>query len=363
MKQKVIIFGRGRYFYSKSDEIKRNYEVVGFIDNSVGTGQTERGEEGYLIRNPEDLAEDKDNELPILLMSARFLEMYEQLHLLGFPDERILFGVSIRPAYDMSEKLLQERGICIKAERGNIVVLQEGNIIQKGDIGSYYEILRTFRDDTHYYAESIKKLPVTPMSRRFGLEYGQAIDRYYIENFLSNNSGYIKGDVLEVAENTYTERFKSGEVNSMELHVKGWGGHSVIKGNLETGEGIDEGMANCFICTQTIQFIFDIHRAVLNIHKLLKRGGVALITVAGIAQISMYDHNNWGEYWRLTDKSFKKLLSDPFGEDNIKVICYGNVKTATAFLYGLCVEDMDEEDFLYNDEQYPMLLAAVCKKN
>ena len=363
MKKHVIIFGRGRYFDCKSESIKKDYEIAGFIDNSVRTGDVSYTEDGLRIYNPEDYAGSKDEDNPIMLMSARFFEMYAQLRHLGIPDERIIFGVSVRPHYDNAEKIIQDHAMDIHSEDGEIIVQKNGKRIYAGNEEGYYELIRGLLKEERPEIGRIQSLPMVPVSRRFGLEYGKAIDRYYIEKFISDNSEHICGDVLEVAENTYTEMFKSGDVNSMELHVKGWGGRNVIKGNLETGEEITEGLADCFICTQTIQFIYDLRRAAESIYKLLKqKGGTALITAAGIAQISMYDHRNWGEYWHFTDKSLKRLLSETFGEENVKVTCYGNAKTSAAMLYGLCLEDMSEEDLEYTDEQYPMLIGAVCRK-
>src|SRR6185295_11804314 len=46
-----------------------------------------------------------------------------------------------------------------------------------------------------------------PIGRIFGSEWGQCIDRYYIEAFLARHAGDIHGHVLEVADNAYTRQF------------------------------------------------------------------------------------------------------------------------------------------------------------
>ena len=55
-------------------------------------------------------------------------------------------------------------------------------------------------------------------------------------------------------------------------------------------------------------FIYDLKKVVFNIHRMLKPGGVALVTVAGISQISRYDAENWGSYWGFQRDSLKKLF-------------------------------------------------------
>ncbi len=115
-----------------------------------------------------------------------------------------------------------------------------------------------------------------------------------------------------------------------------------------------------FSCTQTLQFIYDIHNAVRNIHELLHPGGAALITAHGISQIAMYSYRNWGEYWRFTEQSMRLLMEEVFDKDKIEIYRYGNVKTAMAFLYGLCQEDLSLEDFEPNDEMFQLVLGVVC---
>ena len=52
---------------------------------------------------------------------------------------------------------------------------------------------------------SLRKL--SPVSRNFGFERGTPVDRYYIEAFLAQCSGDVRGRVLEVADNSYTVKF------------------------------------------------------------------------------------------------------------------------------------------------------------
>lgn len=123
------------------------------------------------------------------------------------------------------------------------------------------------------YAEMIAELPVEPISRVFGLDRGKAIDRVYIERFLEVNKNYIGGNVLEIAEDTYTFQYGGDRVQeSYILHVNGTG-KNAIKGNLETGEGMEENSFDTMIITQTLMFMLDINSAVANIYRMLKHGG------------------------------------------------------------------------------------------
>ena len=164
-----------------------------------------------------------------------------------------------------------------------------------------------------------------------------------------------------MAENYYTNKYAYGTYISHIMHVLG--GNGMKKINLESGEGCEENSIDCFICTQTLQMILDINSSIKNIYRLLKPNGTALVTIHGIAALSRSDSASWGEYWRLTKSACNKLFSKYFGDNNIEVITYGNVKTACAFLYGLCEEQLEQQDFIYDDERYQVIIGIVARKN
>ncbi|MCL5027884.1 MAG: class I SAM-dependent methyltransferase, partial [Bacteroidetes bacterium] len=179
---------------------------------------------------------------------------------------------------------------------------------------------RKFNKINWYNLRTIK-----PVSKVFGLDRGIPIDRYYIEKFLGANKKYITGKVLEIAESTYSKRFDNGVKSFEVLHVNNSIKGVTIIGDLTKKESLPDNQIDCFICTQTLNFIYNFHDAIKGIHHLLKPGGVALITLAGISQISRYDMERWGDYWRFTDLSAKKIFSEVFGEENVIVDFYGNV--------------------------------------
>ena len=152
-----------------------------------------------------------------------------------------------------------------------------------------------------------------PVSTSLGCDRGTPIDRYYIEKFLAAQGDLIRGRVLEVGEDTYSRRFGGGQVESCEvLNVTSTDIAEAIVGDLTDPATLPENAIDCFICTQTFNFIFDAAKAVQGAHALLKPGGVLLATVAGISQISRYDMDRWGDYWRFTTASMKKLFSPVF---------------------------------------------------
>ena len=208
---------------------------------------------------------------------------------------------------------------------------------------------------------------IQPVSRLFGIDRGKPIDRYYIENFLSAHSNDIRGRILEVAEDTYSRKFadtKSNEVPVFEtLHFDGSGKPSTFTGDLTNPASLPENRYDCFICTQTYNFIYDVRQAIAGTYHLLKNEGIVLATVAGISQVSRYDMDRWGDYWRFSTQSALKLFEDVFGNGNVEIVTFGNVLAATALLQGLAVEDLPDQSLLDDvDPDYPVIIGVKAKK-
>lgn len=202
-----------------------------------------------------------------------------------------------------------------------------------------------------------------PISNIFGLDRGTPIDRYYIENFLQKNRHLIRGRVLEVAENYYGKLFGTEKVEAFEiLHAVPDNNAATIVGDLTDISTLPENRVDCFICTQTFHVIFDIQKAIKGAHYLLKPGGVLLATVPGISQISRYDMDRWGDYWRFTTASVKKLF-EPVFKGGVEIESHGNVLAASAFLQGVAVEDLPDKALLdEHDPDYQVLITIVARK-
>lgn len=204
-----------------------------------------------------------------------------------------------------------------------------------------------------------------PISRFFGVHRGTPIDRVYIEDFLKKNRKYIRGVVCEVAEDTYSKKFGSNIKRYEILHYKNdpnANPTATIIGDLTDISTLPRNSIDCFICTQTLNVIYDFKSAIKGIHYMLKKNGVVLVTVPGICQISRGDMNKWGDYWRFTDLSIKKAFEEVFGEGNVKVETYGNVLSAISFLHGISAEELSKEELFYKDEDYQVTIGVIAIK-
>lgn len=201
---------------------------------------------------------------------------------------------------------------------------------------------------------------VEPVSTAFGFDRGTPIDRHYIASFLGENAGAIRGRVLEVGDSRYADELGSATTIDV-LHPEP--GRSVtVVGDLETGAGIPDGAYDCIVATQVLNHIFDAATAAGVLCRALAPGGVLLATAPGLSPTSDFDDARWGDHWRFTATSLRRLVSAAFGDAGVEVATYGNVLAASAFLYGLAAEELTEAELGAHDPRYPVVVTVSARR-
>lgn len=203
---------------------------------------------------------------------------------------------------------------------------------------------------------------VYPVSDFYGDDRGTPVDRFYIDGFIRDNRHRIRGRVLEVAEDTYSRQFGSGIDSIDVLHYEEGTPGATLIGDLSRPETLPSDRFDCFICTQTIHVIYNYQDAIRGARQLLKPGGILLCTLSGIAQISRYDMDRWGDYWRFTTLSAQRSFGEVFGSPNVTVDYSGNCYAAINFLRGISLEELDRNKLGVKDPNYPILITIIASK-
>ena len=207
---------------------------------------------------------------------------------------------------------------------------------------------------------SLRRL--TPISREFGYDRGNPIDRYYIEHFLASNAGDIRGRVLEIGDDSYTKKYGGINVTIRDvLNVSDSFPGTTIVGDLSCASHIPSETFDCMILTQTLHIVYDFRAALHTIYRILKQGGIVLATFPGISQISS---DQWSKYWcwSFTTLSAQRIFGEVFPEENVSVQACGNVFAATAFLHGLAVQELQSNELDYHDPDYELLITVKAVK-
>lgn len=203
----------------------------------------------------------------------------------------------------------------------------------------------------------------TPISRKWGFDRGTPVDRLYIEQFLNGFARDVRGRCLEVADNKYTLRFGGDRVTQSDVlhNSEGRKQATLILDLARTAEAPGD-LFDCIICTQTLHLIYDFSAVIATLNKLLKPGGVLLLTAPAITQISREDLELHGDHWRFTSPTLRRLFDAEGGWTEPELRSYGNVYAATAFLHGLAVEELDAGKLSHFDPDYEMLTGVRTKK-
>ena len=211
--------------------------------------------------------------------------------------------------------------------------------------------------------------PLTPVSRQYGFDRGTPIDRHYIEHFLARHGhqpgysgGCIRGKVLEFGSDAYVRRFGHALETVDVMNAVDGNPSATLVGDLASGEGVPVERYDCIVCTQTLHVIYDMGGAVATLHRALRPGGVVLATVPGITSTARPDRDHWGDYWRLTTASARRLFEEAFLAGEVHVEAYGNLAAATAFLHGLAAEELRPAELDLRDPDYETLVAVRARK-
>jgi ubiquinone/menaquinone biosynthesis C-methylase UbiE len=131
--------------------------------------------------------------------------------------------------------------------------------------------------------------------------------------------------------------------------------------DLSAADRVPADSFDCILLTQTLQFVFDLRSAIGHAHRVLKPGGVVLVTVPATSRIAPR-YGLTSDFWRFTPASTNRLFGEVFGAENVLVRSYGNVLTSIAFLSGLAREELTQNELDVLDEYFPLIVAVRASK-
>jgi len=201
----------------------------------------------------------------------------------------------------------------------------------------------------------------TPLGEHWGWDRGLPIDRYYIERFLAEHRADIRGRVLEVKDDDYTRRFGAAVEQRDVLDIDPGNARATVVADLARADTVPDQSFDCILLTQTLQYVYEVEEAVAELHRMLREGGVALVTVPSLSRVVL--DQEWGDYWRFTAEACQRLFGNVFGAQLVSVTSYGNVLASVGFLSGLAKEDLRTHELDEVDHRFPVTIGVRAQKS
>ena len=204
----------------------------------------------------------------------------------------------------------------------------------------------------------------SPISSSYGFDRGTPVDRYYIESFLREQAGDLRGRILEVGDDRYASAFGGDAVESVRvLNLAATGFANEIVDDLARPQRLQPETYDCVICVQTLHLIYEFGPAVESLRRILRPNGIVLATLPGISRISSDEAMSWEDQWRFTCASAARVFGDVFGEASVSLRGYGNVLSSIAFLHGIAAEELRAEELDVRDQAYDLLVGVRARRS
>jgi len=201
-----------------------------------------------------------------------------------------------------------------------------------------------------------------PFSEHFGNDRGTPVDRVYIERFLAAHAADVRGRALEVGDAGYTRRFGASAVTDSDIvDIDPGNEAATIVADLAQPGSLPDDRFDCFLLIQTLQYVADVPAALRNAWRSLRPGGVLLVCVPGISRLDP-DPGPDHDLHRFTPAGLAATLRATLPGAGQRIVGYGNLLAAVAFLYGIAAEELRAEELAAYDPHYPVLAAARVVK-
>jgi SAM-dependent methyltransferase len=199
-----------------------------------------------------------------------------------------------------------------------------------------------------------------PFSDQWGFDRGTPVDRIYIDWFLRRHAGDIRGRVLEVKEGHYANRFGDLVETVDIVDIDPDNTNATLIADLGESDSLPSRRFDCFIFTQTLQYVSDPESALTNAYGTLVPGGTLLVTAPTISMVSPASAGI--DRWRFTPAGLTCLLERVCPDAEIAVTGYGNVLASIAITLGLAAEEMRDHEVEHHDPRFPLVVTARVRK-
>jgi SAM-dependent methyltransferase len=183
-----------------------------------------------------------------------------------------------------------------------------------------------------------------------------------VGQYLEAHSEDIRGRVLEVAGDEYARSHGRGVERADVLDIEADNPKATFIGDIADAPDLPDDAFDCVLVTQLLPFVWDVRGAFATCQRVLRPGGVLLVTTPGICRIAPVEAELYGHWWNFTAMSIERLGAEAFGQESVEVSTYGNVLAATGYLFGLGLDDLSAEELAHHDPAFPVTIGLRAVK-
>lgn len=183
-------------------------------------------------------------------------------------------------------------------------------------------------------------------------------DRSYIEDYMGKTKNYFRGDVLEFdGKVSYLNSGNANIYKASYIYDRDKYSNSDYYIDLRDETTLPDKKFDCIVATQVICYVVNVFLVLCNLKKMLKPGGVLVLTNSGpIYQ----DITGDGYKVFYTKEGLLDLCGTVFGKDNLSdLVVYGDFNHAVYFLLGVKREKSSKRN-INNSENLSVLIGLSC---
>jgi SAM-dependent methyltransferase len=197
-----------------------------------------------------------------------------------------------------------------------------------------------------------------PISPTFGFDRGTPVDRYYMLRFLAEHAAAVRGVVGEIAEARYVRQFGDDRLTRVEIiDIDPGNPHATLVADLAESSSLPAATFDTLVVLQTLQYTTSVTAALGNCIQALRPGGSLLLAMPGLTahddRIPLEE-----DRWRFLPAGVDELLRAAAPEARRRVVGYGNLVAALAFLHGISAEELRPRELDRYDARYPVVTCA-----
>ena len=204
---------------------------------------------------------------------------------------------------------------------------------------------------------SLRRL--TPIGAGSGAQRGTPIDRYYVDRFVQQRAGLVRGRVLE-AETYELARRHGREVEHVDvLDVDAYNDDATLLADLGDAGSLPEAAFDCVLLDQVLARVANVDVAVSNAWRSVAVGGALLLSVPTIRAV---DGDSGRDAWRMLPAGLQSTVEARCPGGDVEVEGFGNVLAATALLMGVAAEELSPSELEHRDPEHPVVACACVVK-